>query len=227
MAQSVPLIAPSQPTPTARTGTDSGAAAEVAPTVDRARARARRAHRDRGHVQDRLAHRGRFHRRPCRAGRRQDRSDAARMAACSFSMARRSTSSWPATPRRSKRPWRRPPAGPRCSGSSSHRLRRRRRGGTTWRMEEGSLDKESDAAGSLRGRCGSDDLRRVRATAAVASSAPSQDFTTLNDGPVNHAPIAAERFLQRRRGYGAGHQLCPACSRTMPTRMAIRSPPRW
>ena len=54
-------------------------------------------------------------------------------------------------------------------------------------QEEG-LETESDAAGSLRND-GFDDLPSS-GNPTFAGAAPVQDFTTLNDGPVNHAPVA-------------------------------------
>ena len=60
-----------------------------------------------------------------------------------------------------------------------------------------------------------------------AGAAPSQDFTTLNDGPVNHAPVAASDFYSVDEDYGARHQLARRASRTTPMRTAIRSPLRW
>ncbi|HKP22795.1 MAG TPA: Ig-like domain-containing protein, partial [Dongiaceae bacterium] len=54
--------------------------------------------------------------------------------------------------------------------------------------EAEGLDTESDAAGSLRDDA-FDDVPTSE-TIALAGAAPTQDFTTLNDGPVNHAPIA-------------------------------------
>jgi hypothetical protein len=54
--------------------------------------------------------------------------------------------------------------------------------------EEEELETESDAAGSLRND-GFDDLPSS-GNPTFAGAAPSQDFTTLDDGPINHAPIA-------------------------------------